>query len=186
MNTIADLLFEAHILKKVPRSGFHFLGMGQESVAEHSFMTAFIALTMARMEPEIDGYKLLAMSLLHDLAEARTGDLNYVHKKYVSADEGKALGDALDRIAEGASLRALIDDFNEGRSREARLARDADQIALILDLKAFMDMGYAPPKKWLPAVLDRLQTQTGRKLGQDILATSFDHWWLKNYIDRPG
>jgi putative hydrolase of HD superfamily len=35
MKRIADLLFEARILKEIPRSGFHFLGVGRESIAEH-------------------------------------------------------------------------------------------------------------------------------------------------------
>jgi len=32
MKNIAKLLFEAHILKEIPRSGYQFLGAGKESV----------------------------------------------------------------------------------------------------------------------------------------------------------
>ena len=42
MKNIANLLFEAKMLKEIPRSGFHFLGAGKESIAEHSFVTTFI------------------------------------------------------------------------------------------------------------------------------------------------
>jgi len=31
------------------------------------------------------------MCILHDLPEARTGDMNYVNKKYVNVDEKKAV-----------------------------------------------------------------------------------------------
>ncbi len=34
MKNIANLLFEAKMLKEIPRSGFHFLGSGKESIAE--------------------------------------------------------------------------------------------------------------------------------------------------------
>ena len=47
MKKIANLLFEAKILKEIPRSGYHFLGAGKESVAEHSFSTTFIAYVMS-------------------------------------------------------------------------------------------------------------------------------------------
>ena len=46
MKRIANLLFEAKMLKEIPRSGYHFLGSGRETVAEHSFMITFIALNM--------------------------------------------------------------------------------------------------------------------------------------------
>ncbi|UCG12721.1 MAG: HD domain-containing protein, partial [Deltaproteobacteria bacterium] len=91
MKAIANLLFEARILKKLPRSGFHFLGVGGESVAEHGFLTTFIGYVLAQIAPGLDQLKVLQMCLLHDLSEARTGDLNYVQKQYVAADEARAV-----------------------------------------------------------------------------------------------
>ena len=163
-NSIADLLFEAKILKNIPRSGFHFLGAGKESVAEHVFITTFIAYVMSKIVPDIDALRLITMCLVHDLTEARTGDLNYVQKKYVSAEENRALKDATRDIPFADSLSDLLYEFNEGKSAEAKLARDADQLSLVLELKSLIDIGYKPPEKWLPFVLDRLKTKTGKKL----------------------
>ncbi len=182
-NSIADLLFEANILKKIPRSGFHFLGAGKESVAEHVFITTFIAYVMSKIMPDIDALRLITMCLVHDLTEARTGDLNYVQKKYVRAEENKALKDATRDILFGDSLADLIHEFNEGKSAEAELARDADQLSLVLELKSLIDIGYKPPEKWLPFVLDRLKTKTGKKLSKSILKTTEDSWWFKDYVD---
>ena len=78
MKNIVNLLFQAKILKEIPRSGFHFLGVGRESVAEHSFSTTFIAYVLSCILPEVDAYKLICMCLVHDLTEARIGDLNTV------------------------------------------------------------------------------------------------------------
>lgn len=183
-SAVADLLFQAKILKDIPRSGFHFLGAGRESVAEHTFCTAFIAFVMSRMEPAADAYRLLAMCLAHDLIEARTGDLNTVHKSYLNADEDKALRDTVRDLFFAEELAGLIEEFEANQSREAKLARDADQLALILDLKALSDVGHRPADKWLPPVRQRLQTETGRKLAEEILQTAFDRWWLKNTLDR--
>ena len=157
---ITDLLFQARILKELPRSGYHFLGAGQESVAEHIFMTAFIAFVMAQLEPEANGQRLVNMCLVHDLTEARVGDLNMVHKNYVSTDHRSALDDTASGLPFGDLMAELIDEFEAGRSLEAQLARDADQLSLILDLKALADIGYRPPDKWLPNVVERLQTDS--------------------------
>ena len=185
MKNIVNLLFKARILKNIPRSGYHFLGAGKESVAEHSFSVSFIAFVMSQMEPDVDALKLIAMCLVHDLPEAKTGDLNYVQKKYVTADENKAVEDITRNLPFGSSLADLINEFNADRSLEAKLAHDADQLALILDLKALSDIGYDPPKKWLPFALKRLKTKTGQTLAQTIMKTEWDAWWLDNYVDRP-
>lgn len=186
MRSIANLLFEAKMLKEIPRSGYHFLGAGEESVAEHSFMITFIAFAMAQMDPEIDALKLISMCLVHDLPEARTGDLNYVQKNYVASDEAKAVQDTIQDIPFGPAMAGLIHEFRMGETRESLLARDADQIAFILDLKALSDIGHSPPQKWLPTVLQRLKTETGKRMARKIMETGWDEWWLKNYVDRPA
>lgn len=186
MKNIANLLFQANILKKIPRSGYHFLGAGKESVAEHSFSAAFIAFVMAQMEPDADAYRLIVMCLVHDLPEANTGDLNYVQKKYVTANENKAVKHIVKSLPFGAELSDLIAEFNERQTLESKLAHDADQLALILDLKTLSDIGFAPPKKWLPFALNRLETKIGRTMAQNIMQTEWDAWWLENYIDSPN
>ncbi len=177
MKSITKLLFEANILKEIPRSGYHFLGAGKETIAEHSFMTAFIAYVISQMEPELDGLKLILMGLLHDLPEARTGDLNSVWKRYVEADEKSALKDLTNNIPFGKTLTSLIDEFKKQETKEAILAHDADQLSFIIDLKILIDAGYSPPEKWLPAVLKRLKTETGKKLAESITSTESDSWW---------
>ena len=178
MKNIINLLFEANILKEIPRSGYQFLGAGKESIAEHTFSTVMIAFVMSKIETDVDALKLISMCLVHDLPEARTGDLNTVHKQYVSADESQAVRDTVKNLPFGASITDLIQEFNAGQTAEAQLAHDADQLALILDLKSLVDIGYQPPHKWLPHVLGRLKTKTGKNIGQHIMETHRDDWWL--------
>ena len=183
MKNIANLLFEAKMLKEIPRSGFHFLGSGKESIAEHTFSTTFIAYVMSQLEPDIDALKLISMCLVHDLPETRIGDLNTVHKTYITANEVKAVKDITAGLPFGASIANLIDEFNAGNSPEAKLAHDADQLSLILELKTLSDIGYAPPDKWLPPVLKRLKTEIAKKIARSIMQTNRDDWWLNNYVD---
>jgi len=179
MKKIADLLFEAKILKEIPRSGFHFLGAGQESVAEHSYSATFIAYVMSQLESEIDALKLISMCLIHDLPEARVGDLNTVHKQYVAADEIRALEDATRGLPFSQNMKDLMHEYNQALTKEAQLAHDADQLALILELKDLMDIGYTPPNSWIDNVLDRVKTKTGRKIASAIMQSRRDRWWLK-------
>ena len=183
MHKIADLLFQASILKHLPRSGYHFLGAGQESVAEHCFSTTFIAFVMTHLEAGLNGWRLVSMCLVHDLLEARTGDLNTVHKSYVTANHALALEDTVRDQVCGQSLAELIEEFETGESREAQLARDADQIAFIIDLKKLSDVCYRPPRKWLPPIMKRIKTDLGQKLARSIMDTDSDRWWIKNTVD---
>ena len=178
MKNIVNLLFEANILKEIPRSGYHFLGAGKESVAEHTFSTVMIAFVMSKLEQDVDALRLISMCLVHDLPEARIGDLNTVHKQYVTADEAGAVRDTTKNLPFGDELADLIQEFNAGQTKEAQLAFDADQLALIMDLKSLVDIGYQPPHKWLPHVLGRLKTKIGKILGQHIMETHRDDWWL--------
>jgi putative hydrolase of HD superfamily len=179
MKEIAHLLFEAKILKEIPRSGYQFLGAGKESVAEHCFSTAFIGYVISQLESEIDALKLICMCLIHDLPEARVGDLNAVHKKYVTADEIGALADTVRGLAFGRNLAEIMQEYNDGYSKEAQLAHDADQLALILELKDLIDIGYKPPKDWIENVTKRVKTATGRKIARAVMDTKRDDWWQK-------
>ena len=181
MKNVADLLFEAKILKHVPRAGFHFLGDGKESVAEHSFAAAFIAYVMSLMLPDIDALRLISMCLIHDLPEARTADHNYVHKKYVTVNEEQAVLDAVRNIQFGASLVDLFMEFKQQETLTSHLAHDADQLSFILDLKSISDTGRTNPDQWLPHVVKRLKTDIGRKLADSILKTKWDAWWMDGY-----
>jgi putative hydrolase of HD superfamily len=80
MKNMAGLLFQANRLKRIPRSGYHFLGSGRESVAEHIYSTTFVACILSEIESEVDALRLMAMCLVRDLTEAWIGDLNSVQK----------------------------------------------------------------------------------------------------------
>jgi len=181
MERIVNLIFEAYMLKRIPRSGFQFLGAGDESVAEHVFITMFIAFVMAKMEPDTDCEKMLSMCLVHDLPEARMGDLNAVQKKYVTAHENRALAHLTEGLFFGEQISNLVDEFNAASTKEARLAVDADQLALIVSLKSLQDVGYSTPEKWMAHVSERLKTTTGIKIAEQLLQTDWDSWWLKEF-----
>ncbi len=183
MKSIANFLYEMGMLKKTPRTGFQFLGTGGESVAEHVFQTIFIGYTLCKLETDADELKVMKMCLVHDLPEARTGDMNYVNKKYVTVDEKKAVKELTDTLFFGQDIKCAIDEFNAKTSLESRLAHDADQLALILQLKENGDLGNKYSQEWISFVLKRLCTETAKKVAQSILETDSAEWWFTDKSD---
>ena len=183
MKRIANFLFEAGMLKRTPRTGFQFLGSGAESVAEHIFRTVYIGFTLGRLVKEADTDKLIKMCLFHDLPEARTGDLNYVNKKYVVADEKKAVRDLTETLPFGGELMEIINEYEEGISPEALLAKDADQLEMILALKEYKDIGNRYAEEWLSFSLKRLRTEAAKELAKVILETDSSLWWFSDKGD---
>jgi len=183
MKNVANFLFEAGMLKRTPRSGFQFLGTGAESVAEHIFRTTYIGYALGSLAKGIDVDHLIKMCLFHDLPEARTGDLNYVNKKYVKADEKKAVRDLAATLPFGKEIEGLVLEYEEGTTEEARLARDADQLEMILALKEYKDLGNKYADEWLQFSLKRLQTDSAKELADVILKTDSSLWWFSDKSD---
>jgi len=183
MKNIVKFFFEIGMLKKTPRTGYQFLGSGKESVADHSFRTAIIGYSLANMESHIDKDKVLRMCLFHDTPEARTADHNYVNKRYVKVDETKALEDQSKNLPFRKELLALFDEYNKGESAEAKLARDSDQLDMILELKEQLDIGNTSAKDWLEFARKRLLTEVGRKIAAIILETHSADWWFHREKD---
>jgi putative hydrolases of HD superfamily len=178
-----EFLFEAGMLKKTPRTGYQFLGSGSESVAEHSFRTTILGYVLATMEKGADINKTVRMCLFHDLPEARTGDHNYVNKKYVTVHEEKAILEQTKDLPFGDDIVNLTHEFNAAISLEAKIAKDADQLDLILELKGHQDSGNPNAKKWLAYALKRLCTESGKTIGREIMSSKSDGWWFDDDED---
>jgi putative hydrolase of HD superfamily len=179
LRRIADLLFEVGMLKRTPRTGYRFLGTGAESVAEHLFSTCFIGYALAQLEGKVDAFKLVKMCLFHDLPEARTGDQNYVYKKYVRVDEERAIEDLAAGLPFADEIKGLIAEFNAKETREALLSHDADQLALLLQLKEHKDLGNRYADEWLRNNAKRLHTDVAKRLAKAILQTDLSAWWFR-------
>jgi len=171
------------MLKKTPRTGYQFLGSGQESVAEHSFRAAIIGYILAKQTPGIDPYKVVLMCLFHDFHEARTGDHNYVNKQYVTVDEDKAVRDLARDLPFGDEIISVTDEFNRAETAEARIARDADQLDLMVELKEKKDLGNRYAIDWLFYAEKRLLTDSGKKMSDELLKTDSTDWWFEKKMD---
>ncbi|MBM3129761.1 MAG: HD domain-containing protein [Chloroflexi bacterium] len=184
MSQRANYLHEVGMLNRTPRSGFAFLGSGAQSVAEHIYRMMHVAFVLARMSrAPLDEARLMRLVMFHDLPEARTGDHNYVNRKYVTEDLELLLADGAREWCRGDEIVAAIREFESGATPEARLAKDADQLELLLVLKQHADLGKPNVADWIAPLLARLKTDAGKRLAAEILATRWDAWWFGDKND---
>ncbi len=186
MGKLANYLNEVGMLNRTPRSGFMFLGTGQQSVAEHINRMLHIAFLLARMSADtepVDELRLLHLVMFHDLPEARTGDHNYVNKKYVHENIDKLLDEGASQWPFGEEIAAYVREFEARETPAARLAADADQLELLLMLKEQSDLGNQATGDWVVSLLARLKTDAGKQLAEEIMATRWDAWWFANKSD---
>lgn len=171
------------MLKRTPRTGWQFLGSGDESVAEHAFRSAMITYVLAMADRSIDAGKALKMALLHDLPEARTGDLNYMNQKYAKVDEERAVADLTEGLPFGPEIASLLAEFREQRTAEAVLVRDADNLEMILQLKEHLDVGNKNAADWIPFSVKRLKTDRAKALAEAIIEGNSSEWWFDRDSD---
>ncbi len=125
-------------LKAVVRRTSLLDGSRRENSAEHSWHLAMMALALAEHAPEgIDLLRTVSMVLVHDVVEIDAGD---VFCYDADASEGKQERErrAAERVfgllpgAQGEPLRELWEEFEEGRTPEARFATALDRLEPLL------------------------------------------------------
>lgn len=183
MDAVTNFLFETGMLAKTPRSGFFFLGSGEQSVAEHTNRVCYIGMTLAKMNEKVNSAKVIEMCLLHDLAEARVSDLNYVHQKYTDRHEEKAIDDLTSTIFFGEDIKKTLHEYEIRETLESKLAKDADNIEFIMSLKEQVDIGNKRAESWIGSAVKRLKTDEAKLLADYILITDSDKWWFGDKTD---
>jgi putative hydrolase of HD superfamily len=183
LRRIADFLFEAGMLKRTPRTGWQFLGSGEESVSDHTHRAALLAFVLASRKDDIDMEKVLKMALFHDLPEARTGDLNYMNQKYSKPDEEKAIADMTEGLDFGQEIAEVLQEFTEQETPEAQLVKDADNLEMLLSLKEHQDIGNKNAKDWIPFTEQRMKSEDAKELAKAIKDRNSSAWWFDQDSD---
>lgn len=181
---VVNFLFEVGILAKTPRSGLHFLGTGEQSVAEHINRATYIGYVLAMLDGNVDVGKVMKMCLLHDITETRISDLNYVHQKYTERLEEKAWKDLSATVPFGDDIDATIEEYEARESLESTYVKDADNLEWILTLKEQVDIGNSRANDWLVSAVKRLKTAIAKELAEDILQTDSNEWWFGDKEDE--
>jgi len=109
-----------------------------ENSAEHSWHLAVMAILLEEyVEAPVDLPRVLKMVLVHDVIEIDAGD-TFCYDAQANLDKEERERRAADRLFgllpadQGAELRALWDEFEEGATPEARFAVALDRLQPLL------------------------------------------------------
>lgn len=172
------------MLSKTPRSGFFFLGSGEQSVAEHINRVTYIGFCLSNMiDEKVDVGKVVQLCLFHDISESRISDLNYVHQKYTERFEDKAHKDLIESLPFGDAVGKLLDEYHERKTIESKIAKDCDNLEFLLSLKEQIDIGNERAKSWVKPLLGRLVLDESKQLADKIIETESDRWWYGDKDD---
>lgn len=136
------LLYELRSLRFVDRTWRQYLQVDVANNAEHIFSVIWIALAIARHEGVADEEKIIKMALIHDVAETRTPDTNYVSKIYSSRDEDKAIKHMLTDTVFAKEFEELFREYEERKTIEAKIVKDADNLDVDFELSEIVYRGH--------------------------------------------
>ncbi|MEN9937707.1 MAG: hypothetical protein RLZZ387_4286 [Chloroflexota bacterium] len=144
---IAALCDRIAALKLLPRTGWLQRGVaGAESVAEHTFGVALLALLLLDTAPGVDRARLLSMALAHDLAEALLGDWPAAARRHLGPrQKERAERGALEELLAGhpgrEELLGLWEEYAAGATSEARLVKGLDRLEMLAQALAYERAG---------------------------------------------
>lgn len=126
-------------------------GGRHESVAEHSWRTALMAMLMKDEFPGVDIDKVIRMCLVHDIGEAVTGDIPTFDKTSKDEDTEKNALDALISSLPAPwpnELKVLFDEMEALETIEAKLYKSIDR------MEAILQHNEADISTWIPLEYD--------------------------------
>lgn len=180
-----EFLYEMGTLRYIPRMWQRFLRIDGDNLAEHHLRVAWTALFIAKHEKVTDTDKILKMALIHDIAESRTGDVDYLSRQYVIRNEDLGFEDMVGNTAMADELRDLYKEYEERKSPESRIVKDADNLAVDFEIREQGFRGAAITKHpdWLKQRKDMrenfLFTKTAQKMSDAIHKSDPHDWHLK-------
>ncbi|WP_343342704.1 HD domain-containing protein [Terrisporobacter petrolearius] len=159
--TFLEILTVAEKLKCNTRHSWTSSGR-HESVAEHSWRIALMALLMRDEFPKIDMDKVIRMCLIHDLGEAFTGDIPAFEKKEEDSEKEDEV--FFKWIASFPSpyreeFTELLKEMNERKTDEAKIYKALD------NLEAVIQHNEADISTWIPLEYDLQLTYGADKVG---------------------
>lgn len=154
---LLDFFHLCEKLKCILRHGWTSTGK-QESVAEHSWRLSIMLITIAPyLDRKVKILKALKMAIIHDLVEVYAGDVPYFlapEGSQAKAEKEKREHQAMDKINQilpldlGNELSALWQEYNRGKSYEAKVVKALDKI------EAQLQLNEKSPANWLDCEIE--------------------------------
>lgn len=170
--------------KLIGRQTYLSNGSRKENDAEHAWHMAIMTLLLSEYaNEEIDVLKTVSMLLIHDLVEIDAGDTFAYDEEAKKTQRQRELA-AADRIfgllpeEQGLKFRQLWDEFEEGKTAEAKFAHVMDNVQPAMLNDASGGKSWEEKGVHLSQILDRNKnTAEGSKVLWDY---SYNHFIRPN------
>ena len=167
-------------LRFMERMWRRFLNDDFANLAEHHFRVFWVAMVIAAHEPGADSAKVAKLAMVHDIAESRTGDVDYLARQYVERNEQLAITDMLAGTVLEKEFYALWQEYEARKTLEARIVKDADNIDVDLELAEQASRGSGLQELWEGnrsfVAGNRLYTDTARALARQLKQVNPHSW----------
>jgi len=143
-----ELYFEVCQLKQLYRTGWLLRGVPPErceSVAEHSFGVAMLAVFSLRDRPELNPLKVIKLALIHDLGEIDAGDItpaDGVASEVKSARELESVRRVTRRLVDREEWRRLYVEYQNNSSAEAAFIHELEKLEMALQAAVYERQGF--------------------------------------------
>lgn len=178
---IVDFIFETGTAVNILRGQHQGLPQSRDTIASHSFRTAVIGLILAGLE-KADSDKVMKMCLLHDLAELRTGDANFINKFYRVEKEEEAINDQWSGLSTGKETINLLSEYNARKTKEAVVAKDSDILDQIFLQREYLLESPLDFKKWHEFASQGLKTVSAKEIAK-LASKTNPLKWIYNLDD---
>jgi putative hydrolase of HD superfamily len=182
MDRDIEFLYEIGTLRFIPRQWKRFLNADFANLAEHHLRVMWIALTIAKYE-KADIDKVLKMALVHDIAESRTGDVDYLSRQYVERNEELGFKDMVKETSLEKELREMQDEYIERKTLEAKIVKDADNLDVDFELAEQEVRGFKLRYAWQSQRAyvgdNKLYTKTAQKIWKKLQKSDPNTWHIK-------
>jgi putative hydrolase of HD superfamily len=137
-------------------------------------------MVLASHEKNVDVTKVAKMVMVHDIAESRTGDADYLARQYVERNEELGIRDMLLGTNLEDEFVSLWLEYEHKASKEAKLVKDADNLEIDFEIAEQEAIGQILPKFWHEnrafVAKEKLYTPTAKRIYKALL-TSDPHTW---------
>ncbi|HYG83476.1 MAG TPA: HD domain-containing protein [Verrucomicrobiae bacterium] len=177
-----NFLFEMGSIRFIDRMWRRFLRYDFANLAEHHFRMFWIAMMIASHEEGVDTGKIAKMVLVHDIAESRAGDVDYLARQYVERNEQLAIKDMLAGTALEKEFYALWEEYEARESLEAKIVKDADNLDVDFELAEQSVRGGVLHDEWKDnrafVAKEKLYTATAKQLFEQLTTANPHDWHL--------
>jgi len=166
-------------LKTTKRTGWVMSGVKDpESISDHMYRMTLMTYVASFSSRELDTNKCIKLAMIHDLAEAKVGDItphcgvSEQDKYNMELKTMKSMKEMLGSALGGEEMLELWTEYEEGVTEEARLLKDLDKIEMILQAQEYEAEGSSEKNlnQFFSSTEGKWRTEIGKAWAKEIVS----------------